>query len=483
MLGEEVDGAGMEPALARLRSEQPELTGHLAEPMLGVTLSPTMVRASEKANVIPSVAEALIDCRVPPGHGPDEVRERVAALLEGDEYEIEFTETAVGTTSSLDTPLAAAIASWLAEADPGAGLAPTVMAGFSDSNWFRAAFPEATVYGFCPQREIERGRIGAADPLRRRARPGLRRRAGGPVLLRAPFEGAGVSGANSIGGSNGAGADNGAGPQPLRLGGMALRNGLLIHGPTSWAAAARDEDGEIQVASGPEAGDRADAGGAGPPAARSAALGGGLSGGAAGPDRACVPHDCRSRTPKVVLTMIAASGAGRLLRRHGGASRELAQAALGLAPAMVALSDRDLAAYHGVEHKAIGAYEQGSDDPASATKEHERCGSNLVAPMLAFSVAGQLLADRLLERPGPVVRTAVGLAASRSRSSCSPGASATPTPASRAPSTARATRSSASIATKEPTPEQLEVGVAALNEILRVEQEEAAAEPPTPSAT
>ena len=154
VLGEEVDGAGMEPALARLRSEQPELTGHLAEPMLGVTLSPTMVRASEKANVIPSVAEALIDCRVPPGHGPDEVRERVAALLEGDEYEIEFTETAVGTTSSLDTPLAAAIASWLAEADPGAGLAPTVMAGFSDSNWFRAAFPEATVYGFCPQREM-----------------------------------------------------------------------------------------------------------------------------------------------------------------------------------------------------------------------------------------------------------------------------------------------------------------------------------------
>ena len=35
----------------------------------------------------------------------------------------------------------------------------------------------------------------------------------------------------------------------LRLGGMALRNGLLIHGPTSWSAAARDDSGEIQVAS------------------------------------------------------------------------------------------------------------------------------------------------------------------------------------------------------------------------------------------
>src|SRR3979490_913484 len=35
----------------------------------------------------------------------------------------------------------------------------------------------------------------------------------------------------------------------LRLGGMALRNGLLIHGPTHWAAAVRDGDGGIQVAS------------------------------------------------------------------------------------------------------------------------------------------------------------------------------------------------------------------------------------------
>src|SRR5260221_12355286 len=30
---------------------------------------------------------------------------------------------------------------------------------------------------------------------------------------------------------------------------MALRNGLLIHGPTHWAAAVRDRDGGIQVAS------------------------------------------------------------------------------------------------------------------------------------------------------------------------------------------------------------------------------------------
>jgi uncharacterized protein YqhQ len=42
---------------------------------------------------------------------------------------------------------------------------------------------------------------------------------------------------------------NGASPR-LRLGGMALRNGLLIHGPTSWAIAARSPDGGLHVASG-----------------------------------------------------------------------------------------------------------------------------------------------------------------------------------------------------------------------------------------
>ena len=39
-------------------------------------------------------------------------------------------------------------------------------------------------------------------------------------------------------------------PKKLRLGGMALQNGLLVHGPTHWAAAIRTKDGEIKVASG-----------------------------------------------------------------------------------------------------------------------------------------------------------------------------------------------------------------------------------------
>ena len=38
------------------------------------------------------------------------------------------------------------------------------------------------------------------------------------------------------------------GEEKLRLGGMALANGVLVHGPKSWACAIRTEDGKLQVA-------------------------------------------------------------------------------------------------------------------------------------------------------------------------------------------------------------------------------------------
>ena len=117
------------------------------------------------------------------------------------------------------------------------------------------------------------------------------------------------------------------------------------------------------------------------------------------------------------LATAAASGAGPALARAAptrAAARPCARRSSpcsGMVPAMAALRDRDLAAYHGVEHKAIGAYEKGSLDPNDAPKEHERCGSNLIAPMLAFSVAGQVATERLLEQPGPVARAAAGTGA------------------------------------------------------------------------
>ena len=100
-----------------------------------------------------------------------------------------------------------------------------------------------------------------------------------------------------------------------------------------------------------------------------------------------------------------ASLAGTLLRRRaprrGG---EVGAALISLAPALFALRGGELAAYHGVEHKAIAAYEADDEDARDAPKEHERCGSHLVAPMMAANLAGTLLLKRALERPNAARR-------------------------------------------------------------------------------
>ena len=167
---------------------------------------------------------------------------------------------------------------------------------------------------------------------------------------------------------------------------------------------------------------------------------------------------------------VAAVGGAALRRRLKGAGGEAAIAALSIVPSLVALRGGDLAAYHGVEHKAIGAYEQGSEDARDATKEHDRCGSHLMAPMLAANLAGTVLLRRAMERPSPAANAAVQLA--------SLGAAVEVFAWSERhadTATARALRRPGHelqrvLGTREPTDEQLEVGGAALAEILRVER-------------
>jgi uncharacterized protein YqhQ len=256
----------------------------------------------------------------------------------------------------------------------------------------------------------------------------------------------------------------------LRLGGMALRNGLLIHGPTHWAAAVRDRDGAVQVASQRKL----------ELAPKLAARLPGLRGPLKLAEALAVLPLVRRRLPAARLPfedprVIAAIGVtlavtGILRRRlPTGTLREGLVQAVGVVPGVVALADRDLAAYHGVEHKAIAAYEQGIDDPAVVPKEHDRCGSNLIAPMMLLSVGGTVLMEHLIEEPGPVARAAVGLGGASlavemfawsDRNHGAPLAEAFHTPGREI---------QRRLATKEPTPEQLQVGIAALAEILRAE--------------
>ncbi|HEV3034083.1 MAG TPA: M20/M25/M40 family metallo-hydrolase [Solirubrobacteraceae bacterium] len=152
-------GIGEDPsdpqgAVARLRAEDPRLA-IMFEPMLGVTFTPTRIRASEKINVIPSRAELKVDCRVPPGMGEQEVRAGIAEVL-GEEanasWHIEFTEQVVGNRSPVVSQLMDTISTWISERDPGAEVVPVVLPGFTDSRHFRLAFPECVAYGFFPQR-------------------------------------------------------------------------------------------------------------------------------------------------------------------------------------------------------------------------------------------------------------------------------------------------------------------------------------------
>jgi uncharacterized protein YqhQ len=259
-------------------------------------------------------------------------------------------------------------------------------------------------------------------------------------------------------------------PKHLRLGGMALRNGLLIHGPTHWAAAVRDGDGAIQVASErkPELAPKL--------VAKVPGLRGPLKLAEA---MAVLPLTRRrlreARLPfedwRVVATIGGTLALSALLRRRVRAStvREGLLQAIGTLPAIVALTDRDLAAYHGVEHKAIAAYEQNVEDVASVPKEHDRCGSNLVVPMMLLSAGGTIALERLVERPSGFARAVVGLGGASiavemfawsDRHHGDPLAEAFHTPGREI---------QRHLATKEPTPEQLEVGLAAMAEILRVE--------------
>jgi acetylornithine deacetylase/succinyl-diaminopimelate desuccinylase-like protein len=151
-------GLGEDPndpsaALARIEAEDPRLRT-LVEPMFGVTLTPTMTSASTKMNVIPARAQIRIDCRVPPGLGQDAVRRRIAQVLGplADDLTIEFTEEVVGNGSTVESELMTAIQEWVGEHDSEATAVPVILPGFSDSRWFRDAFPECVAYGFFPQR-------------------------------------------------------------------------------------------------------------------------------------------------------------------------------------------------------------------------------------------------------------------------------------------------------------------------------------------
>jgi acetylornithine deacetylase/succinyl-diaminopimelate desuccinylase-like protein len=152
---EAVAGRPLEPAEAlELAREVDPLAAELLEPLLSLTLSPTMISASQRRNVIPHVCEVVVDCRLLPGQSQDEVEPLLRAVLGDGDYEFEWIEARGGTRSPLDTPLWDAVESFVTEIEPEAAVLPVSVAGFTDSHWLREAFG-TVAYGFCPMRAMD----------------------------------------------------------------------------------------------------------------------------------------------------------------------------------------------------------------------------------------------------------------------------------------------------------------------------------------
>jgi len=254
----------------------------------------------------------------------------------------------------------------------------------------------------------------------------------------------------------------------IRLGGMALSNGVLVHGPSSWACAIRTDAGAIKVAS-----------------ARKKLLAPGIQQPfLRGPLRlaesfAVLPELRRKlpearlpfERPSVIAATLASAVTVQAVRRSpslGQTARELLAGALSLAPALFALRGGELAAYHGAEHVSIGTYEHGE----TRAKEHERCGSHLIGPLLAASAAGNVLASRApahLRGPAKTASSlgAVGVAvevfAWMTKHPRHPLARALAKPGHELQHR---------LATAEPSPAQLEVAEAALAACLELEHDD-----------
>ena len=256
--------------------------------------------------------------------------------------------------------------------------------------------------------------------------------------------------------------------EPLRLGGMALRNGLFVHGPTHWAAAVRTPDGALRIASGRK------------PVRSGLATRVPIARGILRLSEmiAILPQVKRSlpeaklafENPTVVALSVSTMALTKGARRRGAspATVEALATVLAVLPALAMLRSGSLARYHGAEHKTIGAYESGGE-AAGEAKEHDRCGSHLVTPLVGLSLIGNVLASRARREHQAAARAGASLAAMgiavelfgwASRNAAHPLARAF-----RAPGTAL----QRVVGTREPNPDELDVARAALDRLLVLE--------------
>lgn len=113
---------------------------------LRTTTNPTMLTAGYKHNVIPDMAEALIDIRALPGE-EDAVLARVRELV-GPDIEIQIMHQDIGLETAFSGPLVDAMTSALGTHDPGAPVLPYLLSGGTDNKALSLLGIKG--YGFAP---------------------------------------------------------------------------------------------------------------------------------------------------------------------------------------------------------------------------------------------------------------------------------------------------------------------------------------------
>ena len=116
--------------------------------MLYNTISPTIIKAGERTNVLPEVCEATLDCRLVPGETPERFLDKLKDLVNDSTVEWEVLQSNDPTESPVDTQLFSVIQKTVQRLISKATAVPYLSPGGTDSRYFRKR--GITAYGFFP---------------------------------------------------------------------------------------------------------------------------------------------------------------------------------------------------------------------------------------------------------------------------------------------------------------------------------------------
>lgn len=135
--------------LSLLPKDSP-ISATLLNALVRTTISPTMIHAGVKENVIPDSCEFVLDCRLVPGYTHEQVRETLLELADQykNDIEIETIQSHDVSQSPIDDPFYKLIEQTVKAELPGVETIPVMLTGATDSRFVRELGVKS--YGFCP---------------------------------------------------------------------------------------------------------------------------------------------------------------------------------------------------------------------------------------------------------------------------------------------------------------------------------------------